>query len=529
MSTATSTVTATASSTSTEATATVTATATATPTGTAAASATSTVTGTITATPAASVTATPTLPPSLTGPTAAYFAEGYTGTAAVNGRATFTETLNILNPSTRTATVTITYYLQGSTTPLAFTRTISPTTILRESVNTDVGPDKFVAAVVTAPQRVFVTRTITRVAPDGSRLDGSTTLPVSAPGRFWGFPEGYTGVTFQQYLTILNPSSSQANVTITLAPQASSAAGAKTLNLTVPALSRATANIRSLNLDNPAKSIGMVINSDQPIVPERVLYFGDGAGSGKFGSTVSRGMGNATNQFYLAYGSSGGSATSSSGVVTQVGNQDFITLLNTSSGAVQVTATFFDQSGRVIRQSQPVTVAPGTRNTIIANNVLGSAPVTLYSAVLRGNGPFMAESAQYFNGSPNVGKHPGVNYPLQPQGNSDVFLSALATQLQDNTTVNSTVFLYNPGSAPLQVTGTYFGANGKTSQSTYSVSAGGITTVDAGQDSSASIPPGPLGAEFTVSGGNPGTIIANAVARTSDDLSATEDIGVPPS
>jgi hypothetical protein len=451
--------------------------------------------------------------------------------ASTNGRATFTETLNILNPSTRTATVTITYYIQGSGAPVAVTRTVSPTTVLRELVNSDVGADKLVAAVVTSPQRVFVTRMMSRVAPDGSRLDGSATLPVSAPSRSWGFPEGYTGVSFQEYLTILNPSSTQANVTITLAPQASSATGAKTLNLMVPALSRATANIRSLNLDNPAKSIGMLISSDVPIVPERVLYFGDGSGSGKFGSTVSSGMASTATQLHVAYGSSNGSVPTASGGFTQVGNQDFITLLNpASSGSVQVTATFFDQSGRTINQSQAVTVAAGTRQTIIANNVLGSSTVSPYSVVLRASGPIMAESAQYYGGSPNSGRHPGVDYPALAQGSSDVFLSDLASLLTDNVTaVNNTVFIHNPGGAGLQVTGTYFGGNGKTAQSTYTVPAGGIATIDPGQDASTAIPPGPLGAEYTVSGGTPGTIVVYAVGRTNDNLSATEDVGMPAS
>ena len=286
--------------------------ATATSTGTASAATTATGTAAVTATATGTgvAAATPTASPGTGSPTTAYFAEGYTGTAAGNGRATFTETLNLLNPGTTPAPVTITYYVQGASAPMTITRTVSPTSVLRESVNSDVGADKVVAAQVTSPQRVYVTRTMTRTAPDGSRLDGSATLPVAAPATAWGFPEGYTGSTFQEYLTILNPNSSSAHVSILLAPQADTAAGAKTLTLTVPALSRSTANIRSLNQAGSAKSVGMLISSDQPIVPERVLYFGDGAGSGKFGSTVSSGSAGGAQQIYLAYGTSGGLTTS---------------------------------------------------------------------------------------------------------------------------------------------------------------------------------------------------------------------------
>jgi len=234
------TVTATATATNTNtATATVTSTPANTATVTATATATATTSATTTVLPTATVTATSTPLPG--GPTSDYFAEGYTGLAATNGTATFTEVLNILNPNlTNAATVTLTYYIQGVAAPVTVTRTVNAKSTLRESVNTDVGNDKIVAAVVSSNQRVYATRTITRISPTGQRLDGSTTLPVTAPSTSWGFPEGYTGVTFQEYLTVLNPTGTQANVHILLAPQAATDAGARTLNFTVGALSRVT-------------------------------------------------------------------------------------------------------------------------------------------------------------------------------------------------------------------------------------------------------------------------------------------------
>ena len=122
-----------------------------------------------------------------------------------------------------------------------------------------------------------------------------------------------------------------------------------------------------------------------------------------------------------------------------------------------------------------------------------------------------------------------IDYYRLLENCSDVFLSNLANLLPDNTMVNNTVFIHNPGGSALQVTGTYFGGNGRTAQGTYTVPGGGIATVDPGQDASITIPPGPLGAEYTVSGGTPGTIIVYAVGRTNDNLSATEDVGVPAS
>jgi hypothetical protein len=506
------------------ATATATGTATSSPTVTATASRTSTAsvttvpaTGTTTATASATATTLPVL-----GGTSDYFAEGFTGTAATNGRATFTEVLNILNPSTSTAGVTITYYIKGAAAPVVVTHNVTATTVLRESVNVDVGPDKEVAAVVTSPQRVYVTRTISRISATGARLDSSTTSPVHAPATTWGFPEGYTGVTFQEYLTVLNPTSTQANVTVFLAPQASSSTGAHTLALAVPAFGRITSNIRALNLGSSAKSVGMLVSSTQPIVAERVIYFSDGSGSGKFGSTVSAGISAPAIALHFGYGSSGGSGPT--------GDQDFITLLNpnTSGSPVQVTASFTSAAGIAIGTPATVTVNPGTRQTIIANNSLGTAAVPGFSVSLTATGPIEAESAQYFRGSPNIGLHPGVAFPAQAAPGTDLFMTDLSTTLPDNNTaLDRTVYLFNPGTTAIQIAATYFGGNGATATATYTVAPGAIQTVDAVQDTQASIPPGPLAAEFKVTPAGSGGFLASSVGLTSDNLSATEDVGTP--
>ncbi|MGH2346662.1 MAG: hypothetical protein ACRDG4_15665, partial [Chloroflexota bacterium] len=421
-------------------------------------------------------------------------------------------------------TVTITYYIQGSATPVTVTRTINAKTTLRESVNTDVGNDKIVAAVVKSAQRVYATRTMTRVSPTGQRLDGSATLPVPAPATSWGFPEGYTGVTFQEYLTVLNPSATQANVHILLAPQAATDAGAHTLNFTVPALSRVTENIRALNQGTGAQSVGMIITSDQPIVPERVLYFGNGAGSGKFGSTVSRGINTPSTTLSLAYGSSGGATSTASGL-NSVGNQAFITLLNSSlTAASTVAVSFYNVAGQQLGQTVSKTLAPGTRQTVIANTVLGTSAVSVFSVRLNATSPIEAEEAQYFNGSPNIGDHPGVDYPGQFSATTHAFLSDLATKSADGANVNRDIYLYNPGAVAISVAATYFGTSGNTDTATYSVPAGGVFDVDVDSDTQTSIPPGAVGAELTASSGS---FIAFGLGLTNDGLSALEDVGVP--
>jgi hypothetical protein len=444
--------------------------------------------------------------------TGAYFAEGYTGQATTNGRASFDETLGILNPGSSAAQATITYIVQGSAS-VTVSHTVAPASVLRESVNADVGPDKAVGAIVTSSQRLFVTRTITRVDPNGARLDGSETRGAPAPSTTWGFPEGYTGFTFQEYLTLLNPGSTTAHVHVNLAPQAASAAGARTLSLTVPPMSRVTANINALNAANTAKSVGMLISSDQPVVAERVLYFGDGVGSGKFGSTVSSGYTAPATSLRFAYGSVSG------------GDQQFITVLNpaTSGAPVSVTATYSDATGHGIGTST-VTVAPGTRTTIASNALVNSTPDAPCSVSLQASGPIEAEAAQYYGGSPNIGMHPGVAFPGMASASSDLFFSGLANRLPDDTVIGYSIYLYNPGAASVAAEATYFGASGAPFHATYPVAAGSIARVPVSNAVGTLLPTGSLGAEFTTVGS--GGLVAYAVGATTDGRSYTEDVGV---
>ena len=515
--------TATRSATATTATRTATATKTATETKTATATRTPTATPFSTAFVPAAATATA----GTTGAaTTAYFAEGYTGQAATNGKATFDEVLNLLNPSSDAVPVSITYYLQDSSTPQTLSRTIPASSLLRESVNDDVGPDQVVGALVSSPGPLVASRTISRVTGGNGRLDGSSSLAATAPATRWDFPEGYTGISFQEYLTVLNPSTVPATVRILLAPQAGSAAGARTYTLSVPAQSRATANIRGLNSGNATRSVGLIVTSDVPVVAERVEYFGAGAGSGKFGSSVSRGITTPAAEVRFGYARSGGT-TITNGSAQPAGDQAYITLIDPAfSGLpVRVTARFTGATGQPIGQQVVVSVAPGARQTIGVNAALGVAPAGPVSIVLSATAPIEAELAQYYGGSPNVGSHAGVALPGATGAMSDAFLSDLSTQQIDGATVRRVLYVYNPYNTPIRVAATYIDSGGNTVPSAYAVPAGGVTTIEVSRDSQAILPAGPLGIELKVEG--TGGFLATAIGRTVDNLSYIEDIGSP--
>jgi hypothetical protein len=450
-------------------------------------------------------------PPAPTGATTAYFAEGFTGAAATNGKATYRESLDFLNANPIEATVDITYVVVGESAPVVVEQTIPAESVLREDVNNDVGPDQQVSAIVTSSQRIFVDRVIARVSSSGERLDSSATQPAAAPARTWLFPEGYTGATFQEYLTVLNPGTRPATMTVTLAPQGVALAHPRALTFTVPALSRSTTNVTALNAGDTAKSVGMVVAGNRPIVAERVLYFGDGSGSGKFGATVSGGIAGPAKVLGLV--ASGGAS------------QNFLTLLNPapSGASVSVTASVSDAAGQAVGAPTTLTVAPGTRQTFTLPQAAGvtGGPAGI---LLNATGPIAAEAVQYYGGSPNVGDHPGVVYPAQGAAAHTVYVPDVSTSLADSTPITRTVYLYNPGATPITVDGFYLGSAGASAEVPYTVPAAGITTVNVNADSA--LPTGPIGAVFTVTTDS-GALVASSLGLTADGKSATESVGIP--
>ncbi len=455
------------------------------------------------------------------GPSTLYFAEGFTGRLATNGRADFDETLSILNANPFTATAQIQYLIEGGA-PVVVTRQVPANSTLRESVNNDIGADKNAAAVVSSASRITAERIIRRTAANNTTLDADSSLGNPNLGKTFYFAEGYTGASFQEYLTLANPGNTTANVTVAFAPQGATAPATSTLTLTVPPQGRVTRNIRRDTLGLANKSLGLVVTSDQPVMAERVLYFGDGDGSAKYGSTAKAGIQTVGNQYIFAYGSAGGT-----GLAQRPGDQSFATILNPGVSPVSATvvAQFYDATGKSLGSSS-IAVAPGTRETINANAAVSNT-ASIYATILTSASPFVAEKPQYFGGSPNIGTHPGVAPTGAPAGVKsaafpDLSLSDVAGQAQQQT-----VFLYNPTTAPIAVTGTYYSTSGVKSQA-YTVPANNIVTVNVNADA-AGLPAGALGATFAVtSSGANDSFVATNIANTADGRSYTGNQGALP-
>jgi hypothetical protein len=456
--------------------------------------------------------------PPVSGPTTIYFAEGYTGRFATNGRADFDEYISVLNPDNFAKVVSFTYQLQTGAAPVVTTTIVPPNSDIMHLVNGDIGNDQIASAIVSSNGRIAAERIINRTAPSG-KLDGSSSLGTTAPSSTWYFAEGYTGASFQEYLTVQNPGTVPASVTVTFLPQSVPATTPRTASFVVPANGRATENIRRDYLPYSDKSVGMIVTGSSPIVAERVTYWGDGVGSAKFGADTAPGMAGAAKQFFFAYGSNPGTTAANAGPAQSANDESYVTVINPAPvvngvppSDATVLVSFFDASGNPLG-SKSITVSPQTRETVVVNNVIAPVKGPLYTAVTS-DMPIFVERPQYIGGSPNAGAHPGLSPSGSPAGITSVLFPNVNTGTASGAAIVETVFLLNTGAASATVNGTYYDPNGQTVTVAYTVPAGQIVVVNVNADAG-NLPVGPLGAQFTSANGQ---FVAARVANTPDNL-----------
>jgi len=162
-----------------------------------------------------------------------YFAEGYTGSS-------WTEYLTLANFNSVSAHVTVQYDL-GSGGPITKQYTVSANSRSTVTVNTDVGANQTVSAIVTSDQPIVAERPLyfTYTALSGYSIPSGTDV-LGAPQLGTSFYFDYldTSTGHDTWLTILNPSGSSMTATI----QYTSAAGVALTPVThtISATSRST-------------------------------------------------------------------------------------------------------------------------------------------------------------------------------------------------------------------------------------------------------------------------------------------------
>jgi subtilisin family serine protease len=314
-------------------------------------------------------TPTPTPVPTATpGPlTTWYLAEGYTG-------AGFGTYILVQNPNGTDANLDVSYLLQGGS-PIQRQHLVpasSRYTIIAADPG-EVGADQAFSTTLTSDNPVIVERAM--YFSNG----GHNTIGLTAPSAIWYLAEGFTGADFSTFILVQNPGALDATVDLTYLLQEGSPIQRQHI---VPANSRYTIVAGDPSQVGADQAFSTIVNSDQPVIVERAMYFGSG-GHNTVGVTAP------STTWYLAEGYTGG------------GFGTYILIQNPNSTEAQLDITYLLQGGSPI---QTLHVAPGdSRYTIVAADINEVGPDQAFSTTVSSDVPVIVERAMYFtNGGHNT-------------------------------------------------------------------------------------------------------------------------------
>ncbi len=374
------------------------------------------------------------LPAVSSGPATTTFAEGNTGSTANGGALTFSEKLYLFNPGTASSTVNITYYVyatgQITATTVTANETVAPGSTVVRSVNNDAGNDKFVSIVVQANPGIVAETAISRVNAAGAQLDSDSSTGSTSLQQNWYMAEGYTGASIQEYITLFNPGNTAASTQVSYLPSDGQAPAPQAVN--VPAQGRVTINVRSVynNLvKKGSRNVAISVSSSVPIAVDRSIYWGNGSGSAKYGYSLGPAI------------AAGKTSQSFAFLPTESGSQSFVTILNPGTGTASATLTL-RALGAITLGTFSASIPAGQRYTFTVPNLLHGDQGAIVGQ-LTSSLPVVAETSLYFNGSPNIGNHPGlvIQGTTGSSQGSRATVSASGAQLR----------LFNPGTSQERV------------------------------------------------------------------------------
>lgn len=203
----------------------------------------------------------------LTGPSMTWhFAEGATHGA-------FDLFYLLQNPSDVQASATVTYLRPAPQAPIVRSYTLPPYS--RRTIYVDQEPGLAatdVSAQIEADRPIFAERAMYMSTPGQPFAGGTASAGIAAPATQWFVAEGATGVFFDLYILIGNPSSSAADVTVSyLLPDGTSID--KTHQ--VAAQSRLTISVKGEDARLAATAVSASVTSTNatPIVVERAMWW----------------------------------------------------------------------------------------------------------------------------------------------------------------------------------------------------------------------------------------------------------------
>ena len=303
-----------------------------------------------------------------------YFAEGSQG---------YFHTYFLLgNPQPVANAAHVTYLLDDGTT-VQRTYPMLPTSrlTLDASVTPELANRSF-GATITFDQPGMAERAMYFDTPTQLFGGGSASAGVTVPSTTWQLAEGATGTFFNTFLLIANPGTIPTTATVTYLLD-----GGGTVTRTHPlaAHQRLTLNVA---LEDPLLANGsfaMVVDSPEPIIVERSLFWPVGAWHESHSSAA---LPAPQLKWGLAEGQVGGPTRA----------QTYILVGNGGNSAADLTVTFLRTNGTTVVKS--FTVAPNSRLNIAVTGADSAVPELVdeaFATIIQSTQPIVVERSVYLD------------------------------------------------------------------------------------------------------------------------------------
>jgi len=241
---------------------------------------------------------------------------------------------------------------------------------------------------------------------------GHGSAAVTAPSTTWLFAEGVCGgdanFSFQTYLLLANPGTTDATATITFFRDLG---GPVTRPVTVPAGRRVTLFLNDLRFDPGSvaalanASFSIRVTSDQPVLAERAVYWSS-SGITFIEGHNSPGVTAEATKWAFAEGIEG---------VVQPGgpaHDSYFLISNANAAPLDIRATFVREDGHGVVVTR--TIPPQSRGTILTSGIAALSHQRFAAFIESTNGPsplpFVAERATYW-GAGYFGGHGAAGVP----------------------------------------------------------------------------------------------------------------------
>ncbi len=339
--------------------------------------------------------------------------------------ATAHSVVQVLNTNNQPATLSLHFYFDNGAT-YNKTATVAAHAQAVIPVSQYGLPSGTFGLQLNADRQVSAQLSIQRDGRDGDTLLGNTGL-----GTTWYLAEGYTGLTFHENVSIMNPDPSvAAHVQLQLLPFGGRAG--KSVTVTVAPHSNSVTDINALL---PGQSLSIIATSDHPVVVERTLTFSTNG----YGMTTRAGSNGPATSWLFAEG-------------TTVNRfQTFLTVLNPNATSALVTASFYSRTGTSLG-SRTILVTGRSRANLKLNDLFNASGV---ASVVTSNQPIVVERPEYF-GSPNGYRIAGSD--VFGRNGAGVRWSFPAGDTQGH---SDFLLVYNPSATTVPIDVTAYGSDGR--------------------------------------------------------------------